>query len=159
MAGFAAAIDRGRPVVNRGAIGDAAAGPARSPVPPPGAAAGQEPPQPLGLLRGAMDEGVDGLRAQGTQLALLAALQPAGDLLRRPGLEQPLMDEAAPALVAIEDRRPLPPAAVRALGIDRLMAALGQGIAPELAAEGRGDPTEPPGDLAICSLSAKLRWP
>src|SRR5215207_8181888 len=40
-----------------------------------------------------LDEGVDGLAGDGAELALLAALQPARDLLRRPAFQQPLADE------------------------------------------------------------------
>src|SRR5919204_634556 len=63
----------------------------------------QQPPELLGFLPGPVTEGVDGLAGHGAQPALLAPLEPAGDLLRRPAFQQALADEAAEALVALED--------------------------------------------------------
>jgi hypothetical protein len=47
-------------------------------------AAGQIAPQLLALASGAIDESVDGFEPQGAQAALMAGLEPAGDLLGRP---------------------------------------------------------------------------
>ena len=108
MPGLAPLIDLLGPVVDGAPLGDGAA---RLPSPPPaalGAPARQQPPELLGLLPGPVNEGVDGLEGDGAEPALLAALQPAGDLLRRPALEQALADEAAELGVALEDRRSLP---------------------------------------------------
>ena len=99
------------------------------PAAPLGAAARQQPPEPLGLLPGAMDEGVDRLEGNGTEPALLAALEPARDLLRRPALQKALAHEPTEAFVALEDGRPLTPLEVAALGVDRQVAALGQRVA------------------------------
>src|SRR5215213_3582560 len=94
----------------------------------PGAPARQQPPELLGLLPRAVEEGVDRLGRDGAQPALLAALEPAGDLLRRPALEQALAHEAAQLGVTFEDGLSLPALAVAALGVDRQVAALGQRI-------------------------------
>jgi hypothetical protein len=75
-----------------------------------------------------MDEGVDRLGGDGAQPAFLAALEPAGDPLRRPTLQQPLADEPAESGVALEDGRPLPALEVATLGVHRQVAALGQRI-------------------------------
>ena len=72
-----------------------------------------------------MDKGVDGLEGDGAEPALLAALEPARDLLRRPALQQPFAHEAAELGVTLEDGRPLSPLAVAAFGMDRQVAALG----------------------------------
>jgi len=74
----------------------------------PGASARQQLPELLGLLPGAVDEGVDRLEADRAEPALLAPLQPAGDLLRRPPLQQALADEAAELAVTLENGRALP---------------------------------------------------
>src|SRR5688500_6777276 len=94
-----------------------------------------------------MDEGVDRLGGDGAPAALLAALQPAGDRLRRPALEQALAHEASEPLVALQDGRPLAALAVAAFSVDRQVAAPGQGVAPQLAADGRGRPAELPRNL------------
>jgi len=65
-------------------------------------------------------EGVDRLGGDGVQSALLAPLQPAGDLLRRPALEQPpLADKPGELGVTLQDRRPLAALAVAAFSVDR----------------------------------------
>src|SRR5690349_642520 len=101
---------------------------------------------PCQPLPGAVEEGVDRLDRHSTEPALLAPLQPAGDLLRRPSFQQALAHEAAEPFVALQDRGPLPPLAVAALGVHRQVAALGQRVAPQLAADRRGRPTERPRD-------------
>jgi hypothetical protein len=85
----------------------------------------QQLPELLGLLRGAVDEAVDRLEADRAEPALLAPLQPAGDLLRRPPLQQALADEAAELGVTLENGRALPALEVAALGVDRQVAAAG----------------------------------
>src|SRR4051795_3328013 len=64
-------------------------GGARRRAPPPatsGAPARQQLPELLALLPGAVDEGVDRLDRHPNEPALIAAPQPAGDLLGRPSL-------------------------------------------------------------------------
>src|SRR5215211_3157910 len=77
---------------------------------------------------------------------LLATLEPAGDLLGRPTLQKTLADEAAELGVTLHNSRPLAALEVAALGVDRQIATLGQQIAPQLAADGRGRPAELPRD-------------
>jgi hypothetical protein len=119
------------PVVDGAALGD---GGTRLASPPPaalGATTRQQPPEPLGLLPGPVDEGVDRLGGDRAQPTLLAAPEPAGDLLRRPALQQPVADEAAEPLVPLEDSRALlPPLKVASLGVDGQVAAPGQRVAP-----------------------------
>src|SRR4051812_23352105 len=76
------------PVVDGAPPGDGAARRPRPPPAAPGPPARQQLPQLLALLPGAVDEGVDRLERHPTEPALLAALEPAGDLLRRPALQQ-----------------------------------------------------------------------
>jgi hypothetical protein len=134
VAGLAALLDALGPVVDGGPPGDGAAWLARSPPAPLGAPARQQFPELLGLLPGAVDEGVDGLERDGAEPALLAPLEPTRDLLGRPAFEQALADKSAEPLVTLQDGRPLPAFEVAALGLDRLVAALRQGVAPQLAA-------------------------
>ena len=144
--GVLALLDGLGPVVDGAALGD---GGARLPGPPPaspGAPARQQLPELLALLPGAVDEGVDRLGGDGAQPALLAPLQPAGDLLRRPALQQALAHEPAELGVTLQDGRPLPALAVAALGVHRQVAAPGQRVAAQLAADGRGRPAELPRD-------------
>ena len=51
-------------------------------------------PQLLGLLGGAVDEGVDRLAAHGPQTAFVSGFQPAGNLLGRPPFCQAVENEA-----------------------------------------------------------------
>src|SRR3954451_1907962 len=116
------------------------------PPPSPGPPARQQLPELLALLPRAVDEGVDRLERDRTEPALLAALEPAGDLLGGPPLQQALADEPAELGVALENGRALPPLAVAALGMHRQGAAPPQGGAPQLAADRRGRPAERPRD-------------
>src|SRR5918993_5718656 len=93
-----------------------------------------------------MDEGVDRLGGDGAQSALLAPLQPAGDRLRRPALEQALAHEASEPLVALQDGRPLAALAVAAFSVDRQVAAPGQGVAAGPPPR-PGRPARPPPQL------------
>jgi hypothetical protein len=146
MARLATPFDGLGPVVDRGPSGDRGARLTSPTTAAPGAPARQQPPELLGLLRGPMDEGVDGLGGDGAQPPFLAALQPAGDLLRRPALEQALAHEAAELGVTLQDGRPLPALEVAALGMHRQVAAFRQRVAPQLAADGRRRPAEPARD-------------
>src|SRR3954451_15997555 len=144
--GVLARLDGLGPVVDRAPPGD---GGARRPGPPPaapGPPARQQLPELLALLPRAVDEGVDRLGRHSTEPALLAPLEPAGDLLRRPAFQQALAHEPAEPLVALQDRGPLPALAVAALGVHRQVAAPRQRVAPQLAADRRGRPAERPGD-------------
>src|ERR671933_48390 len=77
----------------------------------------QQLPELLALLPGPVDEGVDRLERHRTEPALLAALEPAGDLLGGPAFRQALPDEAAEPRVALEDGRALATLQVAALGL------------------------------------------
>src|SRR4051794_12645165 len=126
--------------------GDGAARLPRPPPAAPGPPARQQLPQLLALLPGAVDEGVDRLDRHPTEPALPAALEPAGDPLRRPALQQALAHEPAELGVALEDGLALPALAVAALGVHRQVAAPGQRVPPQFAADGRGRPAELPRD-------------
>src|SRR3954467_7672598 len=116
------------------------------PPPSPGPPARQQLPELLAPLPRAVDEGVDRLERDRTEPALLAALEPARDLLGGPAFQQALAHEAAEPLVALQDGRPLAPLAVAALGVHRQVAAFRQRGAPQLAAGGRRRPAERPRD-------------
>src|SRR3712207_1349238 len=93
VSGGLAFLDSLGPVVDGAALRDDVARLAGPPRAASGAPARQQPPEPLSLLPGTVEEGVDGLAGDGTEPALLAPPQPAGDLLGRPALEQALADE------------------------------------------------------------------
>src|SRR4051794_7825451 len=99
-------LDVRGPVVDRAPPGDGAARLPRPPPAAPGPPARQQLPQLLGLLPRAVDEGVDRLGRHPTEPALLAALEPAGDLLRRPAFQQALAHEPAEPHAAGRCRRP-----------------------------------------------------
>src|SRR3954470_2387586 len=144
--GLAPPFDALGPVVDGAPLGDAAA---RLPSSPPaalGPPARQQLAELLALLPRAVDEGVDRLDRHPTEPALLAALEPAGDLLRRPAFQQALADEAAELGVTLEDGLTLPAFQVAALGVHRQVAAPGQRVASQLAADRRGRPAERPRD-------------
>jgi hypothetical protein len=122
MARLTAPPDLLGPVVDGTPLRDHIARLTSPPAAPPGTPARQQPPELLGFLPGAVNEGVDGLERDGAEPALLAALEPAGDLLRRPPLQQALAHEAAEPRVALEDGRALAALAVAALGVDRQVA-------------------------------------
>ena len=107
-----------RPVVDGSPPGN---GGARLASPPPaalGAATRQQLPELLGLLPGAVDEGVDGLGGDGAQPAFLAALEPASDLLRRPPLQKAFTHEATKLGITLHNRPPLAALEVAALSMD-----------------------------------------
>src|SRR5215210_6029106 len=83
-----AAFDVPWPIVDGGAVFDHVAGGSRPAQPAALVTAGQIAPQFLALASGAIDEGVDGFEPQGAQAALMAGLEPAGDLLRCPYLRR-----------------------------------------------------------------------
>src|SRR4051794_5877316 len=139
-ASFRSWTSSGRSWIERAPLGDGAPRLTSPAAAAPGAPARQQLPELLGLLPGPVDEGVDGLGRDGAQPALLAPLQPAGDLLGRPPFQEAFTHEPAGLGVAFEDGRPLPPRQVAALGMD------GQGVAAQLAADRRGRPAERPRD-------------
>src|SRR3974377_1878064 len=61
-------------------------------------------PQRLGLLCGPIDEGVDCLAADGPQPRFVPGFQPAGDLLGRPSLGEPITHEQTQSGLSFEDR-------------------------------------------------------
>lgn len=105
-------------------------------------AAGQIAPVLLGLLGGAKDEGINRLCADRPQANLDPALQPAGDLLRRPSLRQTIDDEASQSRFSLQDRGPLATEAVGALGEDWTVCPVLMPIAPQFAADGGSMPSE-----------------
>jgi hypothetical protein len=84
-----------------------------------GPAAKEVAPEPLGLLGGPEDEGVDGLEADRPEPALAAPPEPAGDLSRRPALRQPVDHEGTQIRVRLQNCPPLPAKAVAAFGMHR----------------------------------------
>ena len=66
-------------------------------------------PQLLGLLGGAVDEGVDRLAAHGPQTAFVSGFQPARNLLGRPPFCEAVENEAPQGSVFL-DQRFTPPA-------------------------------------------------
>jgi hypothetical protein len=100
-------LDGRGPIVDGAPIGDGRARLASPPPAPLGAPPRQQSPELLALLPGPVKEGVDRLGGDGTQPALLAPLEPAGDPLRGPALQEALAHEAAELGVPLQDRRPL----------------------------------------------------
>jgi hypothetical protein len=141
--GLAALGYRLGPVVDGAARGDGGTRLASPPSGALGAATRQQLPELLALLPHPVDEGVDRLGGDGAQPVLLAPPQPAGDLLARPALEQPLADEPGELGITFEDGRALPPLEIAAFRVHRQVAALRQCVPPQLAADGRGRPAEP----------------
>ena len=141
--GIFALLDGRGPVVDGAPLGDSGA---RLASPPPaalGTTTRQQPPELLPLLPGPMKEGVNGLGRDRAQLALLAPLEPAGNLLWRPALQQALTYEPPKLGILLQDGRPLSTFQVAAFRVDRQVAAFGQRVAAQLAADRRGCPAEP----------------
>src|ERR1700731_3186391 len=94
MAGLAAAFNGLRTIMDRRSILDGVArggsGATRATA---FVATRQITPHGLGLLCGPIDEGVDCLAADGPQPRFVPGFQPAGVLLRRPPLGEPIPDE------------------------------------------------------------------
>jgi len=135
---FLASINGLRPVVNGCAIlDDAISATPLAPAAPPVAAA-QIEPQPFRLLAGAIDEGVDRLRAQGPQTRLRARLEPARYLLWRPAFREAGADELAQHIVLFEDGASLPALKIGSGSEARAVSAGGQSVAPQFAADGGG---------------------
>src|SRR5208282_2210826 len=90
MAGLAAAFNGLRTIMDRRSILDGVARGSGAPRATAFVATRQITPQGLGLLCGPIDEGVDCLAADGPQPRFVPGFQPAGDLLGRPSLAEPI---------------------------------------------------------------------
>ena len=134
-------LDVRGPVVDGAPPGHGAAGLPAPPPAAPGPPARQQLPELLALLPRAVDEGVDRLDRHPTKPALLAALEPAGDLLRRPALQQALANEPAEPLVALQER----PAAGAARGSSPRRAPADRRLWAARSAAARGSSSRPPG--------------
>src|SRR3954469_9403948 len=107
-------------------------------------AAGQIAPQFLALASGAIDEGGDGFEPQGAQAALMAGLEPAGDLLRGPSLGEAITDEVPQPAIPFEDGVTPSAPLIGSGGVERRRAAPGQGVSAQLPRHGGlGPPPQP----------------
>src|SRR5208282_763197 len=93
MTGLAAAFNGLWTIKDRRSILDGVAGGSGATRATAFVATRQITPQGLGLLSGPIDEGVDCLAADGPQPRFVPGFQPAGDLLGRPPLGQPITHE------------------------------------------------------------------
>ena len=164
MSDSLACINDLRPVVDGCAIFDH--GLSLAPLAPaaPLVAAAQIEPQPLCLLAGAVDEGIDRLRAQGPQPWLRTALEPARYLFWRPAFRETQKHEPVQFIVLFEDGASLPALNVGSGSEARTVTAGGQSVTAQLS--GWGDAQRPRASAmarrlfpaarkkAICSLSS-----
>src|SRR5919112_3024372 len=119
--------------------------------------AGQRAPQFLALASGAIDEGVDGFEPQGAQAALMAGLEPAGDLLRGPSFGEAITDEVPQPAIPFEDGF-TPSAPLRGSGGgEGRIAATGQGVSAQLPRHGGLGPPHRLGDGADRTASRLQR--
>ena len=86
-------------------------------------------PQLLGLLGGAVDEGVDRLAAHGPQTAFVSGFQPARDLLGRPPFCEAVENEAPQVSVFLDQRFTPPAQLISSGGVKRRVAPAGQPVA------------------------------
>ena len=90
-------------------------------------------PQLLGLLGGAVDEGVDRLAAHGPQTAFVSGFQPARNLLGRPPFGEAVENEAPQGSVFLDQRFTPPAQLISSGGVKRRVAPAGQPIARQFA--------------------------
>src|SRR4029434_7778446 len=119
--------------------------------------AGQIAPQFLALASGAIDEGVDRFEPQGAQAALMAGLEPAGDLLRCPSFGEAITDEVPQPAIPFEDGFTLSPPVLDSGGGGRRIAAPGQGVSAQLPRHGGFGPPYRLGDGADRTASRLQR--
>ena len=81
--------------------------------------AGQIAPEVLALTGGAIDEDVDGLEPQGAETALVAGLEPSGNLFGRPSFRKTIADESPQFLIFLEDGFTLPAQLIGSGGVKR----------------------------------------
>src|ERR1700729_4072562 len=93
MAGFAAAFNGLRTIMDRRSILDGVARGSGATRATAFVATRQITPQGRGLLCGPIDEGVDCLAADGPQPRFIPRFQPTGDLFGRPSLGEPVPHE------------------------------------------------------------------
>src|SRR5271166_6179436 len=86
-------------------------------------------PQLLGLLGGAVDEGVDRLAAHGPHTAFISGFQPACNLLGRPPFCEAVENEAPQVSVFLDQRFTPPAQLISSGGVKRRVAPAGQPIA------------------------------
>src|SRR3954463_13554987 len=98
-----ATLDVPWPIVDGGAVFDHVASGSRPARPAALVTAGQRAPKVIALASGAIDEGGDGFEPQGAQAALMAGLEPAGDLLRGPSFGEAITDEVPQPAIPFED--------------------------------------------------------
>src|SRR6516225_800509 len=101
-------------------------------------------PQGLGLLCGAIDEGVDCFAADGPQPRFVAGFQPTGDLFGRPSLGEPIRHEQTQSGFSFEDRFTPPAQLIGSAGVKRRIPARGKCVPLKLPGDGGFRPTERP---------------
>src|SRR5271168_4248309 len=109
VAGLAAAFNGLRTIMDRRSILDGVARGSGATRATAFVATRQITPQGLGLLCGPIDEGVDCLAADGPQPRFVPGFQPAGDLLGRPSLGEPIRwiptRSATPSTASVPQRK------------------------------------------------------
>ncbi|EAS51342.1 hypothetical protein SI859A1_02157 [Aurantimonas manganoxydans SI85-9A1] len=123
MLDLSAILDLGRTVMDGAAVLDRIARQACSHRAARPAPAQEIAPELLGLQRGAIDGGVDGLGGEHAQFRLRTILQSARDLLRRAAFRQALDEELAQAPVTLEHGIPPPALDIGSVGYERRIAS------------------------------------
>src|SRR4029077_11583484 len=123
MAGLAAAFNDLRTIMDRNSIYDGVARVSGAPWTTAFVATRQITPQGLGLLCGAIHEGVDCLAADGPQPRFVPGFQPTGDLFGRPSLGEPVPHENTYSGLSFEDRFTPPAQLIGFGGVKRRVPA------------------------------------
>jgi len=110
--------------------------------------AGQIAPEVLALAGGALDEGVDGLEPQGAQTALVAGLEPSGNLFGRPSFRKTIADESPQSLIFFEDGFTPPAQLIGSGGVKRRITPAREGVASQFPRDGGFCSLKRPGDGA-----------
>jgi len=110
--------------------------------------AGQIAPEVLALVGGAIDEGVDGLEPQSAQTALVAGLEPSGNLFGRPYFRNTITDESPQFLIFFEYGFTPPAQLIGSGGVKRRITLAWQGVASQFPRHGGFRSLKHPGDGA-----------
>ena len=148
MANVGAGFDVFRSIVDGGAVFDRIARGSRPARPSALVTAGQIAPEEFALAGGAIDEGVDGLEPQGAQTALVAGLEPSGNLFGRPSFRKTIADESPQFLIFFEDGFTPPAQLIGSGGVKRRITPAREGVSSQFPRHGGFRSLKRPGDGA-----------
>ena len=148
MANVGAGFDVFRSIVDGGAVFDRIARGSRPARPSALVTAGQIAPEEFALAGGAIDEGVDGLEPQGAQTALVAGLEPSGNLFGRPSFRKTIADESPQFLIFFEDGFTPPAQLIGSGGVKRRITPAREGVSSQFPGHGGFCSLKRPGDGA-----------